>query len=183
MIRSKKGFTLFELIIVVVIIGVVYALVISNFSNDKRVKIAGLKEIKEAISPLWKRGKRVDLYIYDNCQKAVAFINYEIDESDKEITLNMEEFKELEVYKSDALEGIKRVEFNPILINSKSYDVCLQYTLFPNGSNSAYIVKSDGNYYIYHPIIEDVEVVDNLELAKERLLHEKYSKADMDEFK
>ncbi len=173
MILKRKAFTLFELMIVVVLIGITYALVLSNFNTKKKVHILKVSQIKEALLPFWSKGKRIDFYIYHNCQKAAIFINgtYQ-DELEPDIKIS--EFDKIEVYKPDNRGEATRVEFTPIMIENRLQKVCFRYTLFPNGSNSNFILKKKKLYYIFYPYFQDVNRSEDLSEAMDLLQHTQY---------
>jgi hypothetical protein len=159
--------------IVVVIIGVIYALILSNFNTKKRVHILKIENIKEALLPLWNKGKRIDFYLYDQCQKSAIFINEHYQE-DKEIKIPLSSFHAIELYKPDIQAQAKKITLTPIMIDNKLHKVCFKYTIFPNGSNSSYILKKDKRFYIFYPYFQDVNITDNLSEAVDLLQHTEY---------
>lgn len=176
---QKKAFTLFELIIVVALIGIIYALVLTNFNTKKEVKILKLSNLKESLQPFWQKGKRVDLYLYDHCEKSALFINDTYQEELK-ATINLSEFHKTKVYKTDYNGEVQEIEFTPIMIENKLKKVCLQYTVFPNGSGSSYIIKRDKDYFIFYPYFQDVNQTDDLSTATSLLRHKTYRGVDLD---
>jgi len=180
MILKRKAFTLFELMIVVVLIGVVYALVLSNFNTKKKVHILKVSNIKEALLPFWSKGKRVDFYLYDRCKKSALFIN-ETYQEEVEPDISHSEFANIEVYKPDYRGESQKQEFTPIMIEKKLHKVCFKYTLFPNGSNSSFILKKEKLHYIFYPYFQDVNSCDDLNEAMDLLQHKEYKGVTPDE--
>jgi len=177
---NRKAFTLFELMIVVMLVGVTYALVLSNFNTKKKVKILHIQDIKETLLPFWKKGTQVDFYLYDNCEKSAIFIN-SVYQEELEININMKEFKKVEVYKADYRGESQKQEFVPIMIGKKLYKVCFKFSIFKNGSNSSYILKQDKNYFIFYPYFEDNNETDDLNQALDLLQHKEYRGVTPDE--
>jgi len=172
---NRKAFTLFELMVVVMIIGVVYALVLGSFDPKKSIKVITLKDIKSALLPHWIKGKQVDLYVYDKCKKSALFVNGELKE-DLKVNIDSYIFKDIKVYKS-ALRGDRReIKFTPVIIDDRVKKVCFQYTIFPNGSSSSYIVKSGKNYYVYFPYFEDTYITTDFDDAKEKYQNNEITK-------
>jgi prepilin-type N-terminal cleavage/methylation domain-containing protein len=170
---KKPAFTLFELIIVVVLIGIIYAIVLSNFHTKKEFKILKLENLKESLLPLWKKGNRVDLILYDEYKKAALVTNGEINSSYKpQISLSF--FKDIESFTIDRFGALKKIEFAPLLVNSEIKKVDFRFTLFQNGSSSSYIIKKDENYYLFFPYFEDVNITQDSEEAIERFTHKEY---------
>jgi len=179
-ILKRKAFTLFELMIVVVLIGVIYALVLSNFNTKKKVRILKVANIKEALLPFWSKGKRLDFYLYDRCQKSALFIN-ETYQEEIEPDISNAEFDKIEVYKLDYRGESQKQEFIPIMIEKKLHKVCFQYTLFPNGSSSSFILKKDKLYYIFYPYFQDVNTSEDLGEAVDLIQHKEYKGVTPDE--
>lgn len=172
---SKKAFTLFELIIVVIIIGVVYALVLGNFNPKNSVKIPTLHTIKESLLPYWQKGSLVELIVYDNCNESAVFVNSYYDEP-KETDLNLAMFKDIEVFRIDQYDNAQKINFAPAIIDEKIQNSCFRFTLFPNGSSSSYIVKSGKEYIVFFPFFESPEIYTDLGDALEHYQHKSYTR-------
>ncbi len=158
--------------IVVVLIGSVYALVLTGF-NKKKVAITRLENIKDTLLPMWKKGVRVDLIIYNKCSQSVIFINNEQQE-DIESSLKSKLFKDITIYKIDSTNDTTKVELAPIIFDKKLYEVCFKFTLFPNGSSSSYIVEQNRRFYIFYPYFQDPKIFNSLEEAVDEYQLKKY---------
>lgn len=180
----KSAFTLFELMIVVLIIGIVYALVLNNFNSQKSVKILNIKELKDSLKPLWKKGKRVDLVLYDDCKKAAIVIDQEEINTSYKPKIKLSKFQNIQAYKVDRDSQLKQIEFPPVIIDKQLRSVCFKFTIFKNGSSSSYILKKQNSpYYVFYPYFEDVnESVDESE-AIDMLKHKEYLGVDINEAK
>ena len=163
--------------VVVLIIGIVYALVLGRFNPKQYVEIATLQNLKSALTSKWKNGERIDLYLYDKCHKSALFKNGEYQEK---MTINIKPkmFSDLTIYKTDPFENERRIDFSPIVIEDKLQPVCFQFTLFPNGSSSNYIVKQKEKYFVFHPYFEDVNITETMEDALENFTHQKDKKIE-----
>ncbi len=161
--------------VVVLIIGIVYGLVLGKFNPKQYVQLATFKTLKSAIIAKWKEGDRIDLYLYDNCKKSALFKNGEYQEK---MTINIKPkmFSDITVYKTDPFEHERKIDFVPIVIDDKLQPVCFQFTLYPNGSSSNYIVKQKEQYFVFHPYFEDVNETETLEDALEDFTHQKQKK-------
>ncbi len=169
---KHKAFTLFELIIVVILIGIVYAVVLTNFQVKKDTRIMHLKSVRNALMPYWKRGKRVDLVIYDHCKKAVILLNHEL-KKEYQPKINLKEFQNLRRLEFNADKELKEIPWAPYRIEGKLYPVCFSYTIFENGSNSSYILQTDDSTYaVVYPYFQDINIVDDEDTAKKLYLHE-----------
>ncbi len=172
---NRKAFTLFELMVVVMIIGVVYALVLGSFDPKKSIKIVTLEHIKEILTPYWTKGIKLELVIYDRCSKSELLINGKIKE-DLELDINTNLFKDIKVYKQDRYNEERKLIFSPILVDKKLYKSCFRFTLFPNGSSSSYVVQSGKKYYTYFPYFEKTYVTNTLDDAIEASQKKEFTK-------
>jgi len=173
--KQKAGFTLFELMVVVLIIGIVYSIVLGQFDPKQRVEIVKLQTLKNSLLSHWQEGKRIDLILYDKCTKSALFKNGTYQE-DMNINLKPAMFKDITIYKNDAFDHEREIIFSPIIIEDKIEPVCFVFSIFPNGGSSSYIIAQKGKYYIFYPYFEDVNITDTLEDALEQFTHQKYKK-------
>ncbi len=177
---NKKAFTLFELMVVVMIIGIVYSLVLGNFNTKNRVSISSIENIKKALMPHWKKGHKVDLIVYDKCSKSILAINNEPME-DLELNLNNKIFKNIKVYKNDLYNDKRSIAFPSIKIENKIYKSCFRFSIFPNGSSSSYIVKSENKFYLFFPIFVNTLITNDLDSAMEIYTNEEFTKITVHE--
>ncbi len=177
---KKKAFTLFELMIVIVIIGAIYALVLSNFNTKKKVRIFKITNIKEALLPHWSKGKRLDFFLYDKCQKSAIFING-VYHDELEVDIDNALFDKVKIYKPDNRGEGQEEEFTPIMIDKKLQKVCFRYTLFPNGANSSFILKKDKLYMVFYPYFQETNSSEDLGDAIDMLQHKNYRGVRPDE--
>ncbi len=175
MTQTKKAFTLFELMVVVMIIGIVYALVLGRFNPKQHIKIVQLDSLRDILTQKHKEGQRLDLVLYDKCRKSALFINNEYQEK-MEINLKPHLFEGVKTYKSDPFGHEREITFTPVIIENKLVPVCFHFTVYPNGSASNYIVAQKSRYYVFPPYFEDVNVTDSMEEALALFTHEKEKK-------
>ncbi len=147
--------------IVVVLIGSVYALVLTGF-NKKNIEIIRLENIKNTLLPMWKKGVRIDMIVYNNCSQSAIFINNTVQEDIKS-SLKNKLFKDIIIYKIDSTNDTTRVKLAPIIFDKKLYEVCFKFTLFPNGSSSSYIVEQNKRFYLFYPYFQNPKIFNSLE--------------------
>lgn len=158
--------------VVVMIIGIVYALVLGRFNPKEHIKIVQLDSLRDILTQKHKEGQRLDLVLYDKCTKAALFINNAYQEK-MDINLKPSLFQGIKVYKSDPFGHERKITFTPVIIGEKLKPVCFHFTVYPNGSASNYIVSQNERYYVFPPYFEDVNVTDSMEEALARYTHEK----------
>ena len=178
---KRTAFTLFELIIVVALIGIIYSLVLSNFHTKKDIKVSKLQDLKQSLLPLWKDGKRVELIIYNNYKDVILSTNGDINESYKP-DIKISEFKDVEAYNIDQYGEIKKVEFAPIISqDGDTKKVDLKFCIYPNGSSSHYILKRGNEYFVFYPYFEDINITYDEQSAKEAYTHKRFLGVSIDE--
>jgi len=144
---SKLAFTLIELIIVILIIGIVSSLVIKLPSlTSSTVKIEDLREY------LYPNG---EFYLFNDGEEVVK---------DKNVTLNIKFFAP-EVYKYNG--EFKRSDFG--YLNDKK--IVFKYSV-KNGIGDSFILKNEDVYYVFKPFY--IKKFNNFEEAKEAFLLNKY---------
>jgi hypothetical protein len=158
--------------IVVLIIGIVYALVLGRMNPKQHMKIVNLESLRDILIQHHKPGERLDLVLYDKCKKIALFVNDELQEEMK-VDINPSLFSDTEVFKSDPFGHERKIDFMPRVIDDKLVPVCFQYTIFPNGSGSNFIIKKKNRFYIFPPYFEDVNVTDSMDEALAYFTHEK----------
>ena len=173
--QTKKAFTLFELMVVVMIIGIVYALVLGRLDPKQHMKIVKLDSLRDIMMQRHKDGQKLDLVLYGNCKKSALLLNGEWQEEMK-INLKPEMFQNITVYKSDPFGHERKITFTPEIIDDRLEPVCFRYTVYPNGSGSNYIIAQKEKFYVFPPYFEDVNVSESLEEALALFTHEKEKK-------
>lgn len=160
------------------IIGTVYALVLGSFDPKKSVQLVTMQNLKQSLLPHWHKGTKLDLIIYDKCSESILLKNNEPIE-EVEVDLNLNIFQKIKVYKLDAYGGKREVSFSPIPIDKKLHKVCFQYTIFPNGSSSSYMVKSGKSFYTFFPYFQPTYITTTLDDAMDEYLKTEYTKIEI----
>ena len=141
----RKGFTLLELMLVVLIMGMVYGLVINVFERYKEKTIDLTLMSLEKYMQSFYHNNKVSLICIKKCNECLLFIN---DTLKKNVTPFITE--ELEVYHYDKDIGLREVKFPPYFPSeNQEEDVCFQYDIHPDGSRSEMIVKHGKDVYDY----------------------------------
>jgi len=146
-IVNKKAFSLFELILVVILIGLVYSLVLGKINNKNNLKVHKLKNLKSIL--LSYPQKKIELIVYDKCKRV------SINGIEKDFDTNI--FKDIEVYDVED-ERLIQINFDPYIQKEKVYDVCLRFNIYKNKSSSSYIIKKNNKYILFYPYFKNSEV-------------------------
>ena len=157
---QKKAFTLLELLLVVVIIGVVYGLVISSMKkiNNKEARLSF--ETLPSFLSTFHQQNNVSLVCIDNCRKCALYIDHE---EVKEIKPFMKDQRRLNFWRFDANLGAQELRFRPMFDeDEREFDVCFRYEIFIDGSSSEMIVETKKRSYDYRGLIHSVDTYPSL---------------------
>ena len=162
----SKGFTLLELMIVIIIMGIVYSMV--NVSMKNSAKTLSTLSPKTIASVLQSIDDGVDrsFYIYgDECDQAMF-----IPELDEKIEIGDVFFAtDTEVYELDAFGSTQVREFSPLEIEDETFNVCMKFNKYANGSVSHFIYKNGNRFYQNNPYFGKVHISETLDEAKEKM--------------
>ncbi|MEA3498913.1 MAG: type II secretion system protein [Campylobacterota bacterium] len=145
---SKKAFTLFELIIVIGLVSIIYYMTLSNFSLKQQkldsVTLLNLKqnllkfEFEDTISLKCVDDKDVECFV---------LIDNEI--QDEKITNLFKTCPEVYEYSKEQ----KRIEFDDLeLENLESYKICFEFKIDKYKNSSKFIVDTSDGVFIYDNI-------------------------------
>ena len=164
--RSRGGFTLFELILVIVLIGVIYGIFINKLTTKSKKDTAAvtLETIGAYLKPYSENAEGdVRFVCLEDCHACDVYAGGKrIDDT----TVRLFD-RAPAVFKKDALGEWQQVEFLP-KVNSEDVQepVCFEYTLYANGSGSSYIVGYDDVYYLFDAYFRPVSTYPTLEAAQ-----------------
>lgn len=155
---KRSAFSLIELLIVVVIVGVVYTLSISNFENVKQNKVRPtLLNLKEYLGKLDKQDE-AELICLDQCKSCYVFVDNELDEN---VSKDFEDFldEEPRVYRYDLNYGLVD-EKEKLFFNSEGVDerICFSLVVDKNGISDQMIVEYKDKYYDFSPYFTNTKI-------------------------
>jgi len=160
---KKTAFTLLELMIVVVIMGVVYTLAITNFSrlsdDSSRVNLKTLKAY--LMSQKFERSAK--LLCLDECSDCNVYL-------DSKVTTKIEDFFDASVvlYRYEFNYGYTQKEMDVVFDkNDVEQDVCFSYEINKEGVGDQVLVEYKKHFYDYSPYLQDVAVYSSLSDAQE----------------
>ena len=154
--KITNAFTVFELLTVIVIVGILYYLVFSNFKTESQKKHISLKNIKDYLLKQYN-GNRIDLICFKNESECIIKKNSEI--VDHIHLFNNDDIRVYKVYGYNAYE----YTFPKYYDNDSFKDVVFKYTINKNLSSSQYIVEyQDTFYYLDSYFQKTVKTFDDL---------------------
>ena len=155
-VSSSKAFTLFELLIVVLLIGILYGVFVHKLSRPPVANTdkLTLKNIKTFLADLpYKR--KAEIICLEPCKTCNVYID---GKKTKESEFSL--FKTApNVYFPDNFGQIRTISFLPIIDkNGAINNVCFKFSLFNNKSSSHFAVESEDKYYLFDPYMKNVKV-------------------------
>lgn len=160
---KRSAFTLIELLIVIVIMGVIYTLAISNFSKltDKSNTLR-LDTLKEYLASL-KYDKTAELLCLDDCSECDVYL-------DGNKTEKIEGLldKSVRVYRYEDLYGFVEKEPEPYF-NSRGIEesVCFSYRMDSKKIGDQTLIEYKGKYYDMSTYFEATPVYNSIQEAQD----------------
>lgn len=151
----KRAFSLIELLIVIVIIGVVYTLAINNFEKvkdeSKTLTIANLKEYLQSLT----YEEKVELLCLDDCKECKIIV-------DDRVHKKLDGFldKNIKSYRYDFSYGMVEIE--------KQNDICFSYAIDKNGVGEQVIVEYKNLFYDFTNYLYSVNTYESLEEVQDK---------------
>ncbi|MDF1878175.1 prepilin-type N-terminal cleavage/methylation domain-containing protein [Sulfurimonas sp. SAG-AH-194-C20] len=158
----KKAFSLIELMIVIVIIGVIYTLAVSKLQNVGAQKpVPSLKNLKEYLFTYVKEEtKEVKLLCLGACESCDVYVD------DVKQEKKIEPFFDdsIEVYKYDFSQGTRKVQ-DAVFFNEegRQEDVCFSFTMSRNSISEQVLIVFKEKAYDYTSYFTPTKVYDHLE--------------------
>ena len=167
----RKAFTLIELIIVVFIIALTYAVFIQTFDFSQKSISTSLKTMQGALESLRStNGSTITVRCFDNCNECRV---WEGDE-DRNTTISIfPNEAEVNVYE---LQGnqVEKITFNDYYFKEfRGEPVCFEYNIYPNGSADKIIVEYDQNVILLDSYMHPPMEFDSVDSARLHWMEEK----------
>ncbi|MDD2451649.1 prepilin-type N-terminal cleavage/methylation domain-containing protein [Sulfurovum sp.] len=159
--QLRKGFTLLELMIVVFLIVMIYALVFTYFSNEeKKPEALTPLTLKSTLSDAGMLNGHTTLLCTDECRRCYlrqgilgSFEPYE----------NGVDLQQAELYLLDADRELSLAEYG----RYKDKKISLKLDFYPNGSSTKAVLKTPGGIFYLPAYFGKPQKVDSLDEAKE----------------
>ncbi|WP_345975703.1 prepilin-type N-terminal cleavage/methylation domain-containing protein [Sulfurimonas sp. HSL3-7] len=163
---QRRAFTLLELLLVVVIIGVIYGLVINSMQkiNDKESAL-GFESLPSFVQTFHQRN-HVALICTDNCKACALYVDGEKVKDD--IDPFMEKERVLRFWSYNTNTGTQELRFTPIFDeDDREFDVCFKYEIFEDGSSSEMIIETQKHSYDYRGLLKPPARYSSLQALEE----------------
>lgn len=148
----KKAFSLIELLIVILIIGIVYTISVGNFKKvkDESVKLT-LENLKEYLQTL-PYEKSAEILCLDDCSECNILV-------DGEKVKKIDDFldKSVKSYRYDFSYGMVEEE--------KQDDICFSYSIDKKGVGEQVFVEFKTKVYDFSTYLQSVGIYDSMQEA------------------
>lgn len=137
--RRRKAFTLIELMLVVLIIGLVYSLALSSLQKVGKGEVKLSLENLETSLLEYHNNNHVEYVCIDRCERCSLFVD------SKEIkTLESVVNNDVRLYRFDVVYGSRELEL-PAYFNADNQEeqACFRYEIFADGSRTEMMVETD----------------------------------------
>jgi prepilin-type N-terminal cleavage/methylation domain-containing protein len=161
---NKKAFTLIELVVVLIIIGLVYALYSPNFHSKK--KITKFENLKEFLLSNYDLPIKLECF-GDKCEQ--CFVN------NKELKQYQIFTKKPKVYTLDMFGYLQEKSFQ----DDKK---CFEFQIFSNKSSSNMLVEKNLKFYLFYAFYQKSKVFSDFEKAQKEYDNKTFLPQDELEF-
>jgi prepilin-type N-terminal cleavage/methylation domain-containing protein len=159
--KKRQGFTLIELILVIFIVGLIYAVGFSKFeitsSKPKALSPLNLKEVLQG-SKLFR--DQITLLCVNECKSCLlregihgAFAPYESG-------IDLTNIKAYIIDREDSLLALRYERYD-------DQPICLKFDIYPNGSSTQLILEDEKRSYFLPSYFDAPQAFDTLDDAKE----------------
>lgn len=166
---KTAAFVLFELLIVLLIVGVVYSLSMTQFPDPSSLTEESVYRLKKELKKYQgDRESTVALACFDE-----ETVNCIIEVDGELVTQTFEVPDDFKMYTFDRF-GFERELFERHDYFERKYQLPLLFSffLYPNGSSTESVVELNDRYYTYHAFLGEVRIFEEYSDAKTALLSE-----------
>jgi prepilin-type N-terminal cleavage/methylation domain-containing protein len=160
-VKTRKGFSLIELLVVIIIISLVYFLGFSGIEKSvSKPKALTPLTLKSSIIKSELFQGKATLICINNCRSCYIRkdINSPFEEYEQSIGL-----KNIEAYTLDARDSLQRIDYG----RYQDKKICLILNFYPNGSSTQIILKDKDAVYFLPAFFDEPQKLDSLQDAKE----------------
>ena len=167
-IKNRAAFTLFELLLVLLIIAVLYGLFAQNMSfktkENEDIKIEKLNYF--LVEKFSKNGEFISVRCIENCKECKVLVNGE----DNNITLQLfEEDMKVNSYMYDG-KRVKSISFDDYYIDEYRRErVCFRMDIYPNKSSDKLILEYDNRVILFDNFLNENRIFNSIQEAEEFL--------------
>ncbi len=153
-----NAFSLIELIVVILLLGVMYSLVLTNFKSKKDVKVMSFKELPSYLQKLDLDIDGVFLIYGNKCNKEKLLSGENQYQDNIDLPFN----KSFKTYKMNNFEIIKEFDYDDMVLDKKEQHVCFKLNLRKGKFVDKIILKTASKYLLFVPFFQTIKTFDSL---------------------
>jgi len=174
--HARKGFSLIELLIVIGVIGAVYAIGLSTFKlNKPKAKALTPLNLKKSIVHSKSFQGQATLLCVDKCKK--CYLRKDISSSFQAYT-NKIDLTGIKAYTIDERDSLRKIEYERF--NDKK--ICLIMDFYNNGSSTQIILENKEGAYFLPAFFGEAKKFDSPDDAKEYWLKKSHLVSNSGDF-
>jgi len=156
--KMKQGFSLIELLVVILIVSIIYFLGFEGFSSSEIIK--NRQKPLDMLHELINQKQEGKLICIDQCK--TCFFKKSLDTKATKMGKEFNLGKDVVIYKLDNYNMLEKVEFG----RYEDHKICMIIDFYKNGSHTKFVLKNKSHIYFISSYIEDIQEVKSLDDAK-----------------
>ncbi len=160
-----KAFSLMELIVVIILLGIISVMVLSSIGSKKEIlKSPDIKELPKYIKKLKLKDDAV-FYIYgDKCENSILLCK----DKDCAKNINVPFKKSYKTLKTDSEGVLKQADFLDIILSKKRQHVCFKLDILKGRFSDKLILNRGNTSLLFLPIYQEIKEFNTLQKAQKR---------------
>ena len=145
---DNKAFTLMEMMVVVILVGIIYALILTYMKPKKEnISLGITSPLRALLLPYWNHS-HLYMICEHKCEKCTIFEDNNTIIA-KDILFPLKNSKIKDIYTFNDTGRLENKEFLRALPSDEK--VCLRYDLYPNKSSSELFIENENGSVLYFP--------------------------------
>lgn len=153
-----NAFTLIELIVVILLLGIMFSLALTSFKHKKKSEIPSIKELPLYLKKSDIKTDGVFLIYGKNCNKEKLLSNENISQND----INTPFDKSFKIYKMNNFGAIKELNYDDMIVDGIEQHICFKLHLKKGKFVDKVIVKTASKYLLFMPFFQAIKSFDSL---------------------
>jgi len=176
---SKNAFSLMELIVVILLLGILFSLVIGSLSRyEKETKNKSIKDITTYMQKANLQNDSV-FYIYgEKCEHYAI----ESDSLSYQDDLNFTFSSNYETFAPDKYGDLKKVEFKDIALDQKIESVCFKMHFDRSRFVDKIILKAKQKYLLFLPFFQEIKTYNSFKKASKAYFLKEFLPKRIDDY-
>ena len=175
-----NAFTLIELIVAILLLGIMFSLALTSFKPKKVTKIPNIKDLPLYLKKLDIKTDGVFLIYGKNCSKEKLLSSRDISQNDIFLPFD----KSFKIFGMNSLGAIKEFNYDDMIIDGVERHICFKLHLKKGKFVDKIIVKIASKYFLFIPFFQTIKTFNSLFDAQKAFLQsDLYPKSADDYYK